>query len=118
MLNYKKAPYLELKDYRAPDGVKSYFVPMDDGTNIRVCIWFEETNASSCQGTILLQQGHNEFVEKYYEVISEFLERGFAVIAFDWRGQGLSDRNIQETQRAYVKDFSFHDSDLNFILNK
>ena len=36
---YLEAPYLELDDYQAPDGIKSYFVNMDDGIKIRVCHW-------------------------------------------------------------------------------
>ena len=38
-LNFRKAPYLELDDYKAPKGIKSYFVPMDDGIRLRVCHW-------------------------------------------------------------------------------
>jgi len=39
--------------------------------------------------TILLLAGRGEFIEKYAtEIVGELLERGFAVIAADWRGQG------------------------------
>ena len=31
---YQEAPYLELDDYKAPKGIKSYFVNMDDGIKI------------------------------------------------------------------------------------
>ena len=31
---YVKAPYLELDNYKAPKGIKSYFVCMDDGIKI------------------------------------------------------------------------------------
>ena len=31
---YQKAPYLELDDYKAPDGIQSYFVNMNDGIKI------------------------------------------------------------------------------------
>ena len=37
--NFEKAPYLELDDYKAPEGINSYFVPMDDGVRLRVCHW-------------------------------------------------------------------------------
>ena len=63
-LNFKKAPYIELDDYKAPKGIKSYFVPMDDGIRLRVCQWINTSKEK--KGTILLQQGHNEFIEKYY----------------------------------------------------
>ena len=106
----QKAPYLELKDYKAPKGINSYFLPMDDGINIRVCFWVNKNN--NPKGTILLQQGHNEFIEKYYETIEEFIERDFSVIAFDWRGQGMSDHQINDVHKAYINDFDRHDQDL------
>ena len=118
MLNYKKAPYLELEDYHAPAGIQSYFIPMKDGVKIRLCFWQSSSDDKKTNGTILLQQGHNEFVEKYYEVIDEFISRGFSVICFDWRGQGLSEKTLKDKNKAYIKDFSKHDEDLEFIINK
>ena len=55
-LKYKNAPYLELENYKAPKGIRSYYVTMDDGINLRICHWINETKNSN--GTILLQQGH------------------------------------------------------------
>lgn len=109
------APYLELKDYKAPKGIESYFVTMDDGIKIRICHWL---NSNSNNGTILLQQGHNEFIEKYYETIQELLNRGYSVIAFDWRGQGMSDHQINDVHKAFIIDFKRHDKDLKFILEE
>ena len=86
---YDTAPYLELENYKSPKGIQSYFVTMGDGIKIRVCHWLNNENSN---GTILLQQGHNEFIEKYFETIQEFIDRNYSVICFDWRGQGMSDR--------------------------
>ena len=36
--NFEKAPYLELENYKAPAGIKSIYIEMDDGIKIRVCI--------------------------------------------------------------------------------
>jgi len=114
--NYESAPYLELDDYKAPKGINSYFVKMDDGIKIRVCHWIKKD--SEAKGTILLQQGHNEFIEKYYETIEEFMDKDYSVIAFDWRGQGLSERTTSFTERAFIKSFMRHDEDLKYILEK
>ena len=116
ILNFKKAPYLELDDYKAPKGIKSYFVKMDDGIRLRVCHWMN--SAKKIKGTILLQQGHNEFIEKYYETIQDFLDRNYSVIAFDWRGQGMSDHQLKDIHKAFIEDFSRHDRDLKYILEK
>ena len=113
---YQKAPYLELDDYKAPDGIESYFVNMNDGIKIRVCHWLQKKGKSA--GTIFLQQGHNEFIEKYYETIQEFIDRGYSVICFDWRGQGMSERMIDNINKSYITDFKRHDKDLEKILKE
>ena len=112
--NFEKAPYLELENYKAPAGINSNYVEMDDGIKIRVCYWLNKEKNNS--GTIILQQGHNEFIEKYFETIDEFLKKGFAIIAFDWRGQGMSGRMIKEIEKSYIKDFERHDKDFDEIL--
>ncbi len=112
--NLQKAPYLELEDYKAPNGINSYFIPMDDDIKIRVCHWMN--NSKDVKGTILLQQGHNEFIEKYYETIQEFINKNYSIIAFDWRGQGMSDHQLKDTHKAFIKDFKRHDKDLSLIL--
>ncbi len=116
MTQYKSAPYLELEDYKAPKGIKSIFVTMNDGIKLRVIYWKKNDPMKSNNGTVLLQQGHNEFIEKYYETIQEFIDRGFDVICFDWRGQGLSDRMIKDTNKQYIEDFKIHNNDLKFII--
>ena len=113
---FEKAPYIELDDYRAPNGISSYFVKMNDGIRLRVCHWINQSKET--RGTILLQQGHNEFVEKYYETIQEFLDRGYSVVAFDWRGQGMSDHELNDIHKSYIQDFSRHDIDLEYILEE
>src|SRR6056300_936587 len=107
---YKKAPYLELDNYKAPEGINSYFITMDDGIKIRVCHWLN--NSKENKGTILLQQGHNEFIEKYYETIQELIDRNYSVISFDWRGQGMSDRIIENINKQFIPDFKIHCMDL------
>ena len=62
MIDYQKAPYLELDNYKSPKGLNSIFIPMNDGKRIRLIYW--KTNLKNkSNGTILLQQGHNEFIE-------------------------------------------------------
>ena len=113
---YEKAPFLELDNYKAPKGIESYFIKMDDGIKIRICQW--RANSKDSKGTILIQQGHNEFIEKYFETIQEFLDRNYSVITFDWRGQGMSGHQIKDIHKAFLKDFKRHDEDLSYILNK
>ncbi len=63
-------------------------------------------------GTILICTGRSEFIEKYFPVVAELRERGFAVVVFDWRGQGLSQRPLRNGQKGHVRHFSDYEGDL------
>jgi len=85
----------------------------DDGAALRYALlWPREGEP---RGTILVVPGRREFIEKKFpEVITDFLERGYRVIAFEWRGQGLSHRSLTgaKRQRDHVTDFDVHMHDL------
>lgn len=70
-------------------------------------------------GTFLLLHGYTEFIEKYAEVIEDLLDRKYAVVTFDWRGQGLSDRTLDPAsdryRRGFVEDFSHYSSDADLV---
>jgi lysophospholipase len=66
-------------------------------------------------GTVAIIQGRTEFIEKYFEVIGELLARGFVVVAMDWRGQGLSARDLRDSRRGHVDDFAFFERDLDAL---
>ena len=114
---YKKAKIIELEKYKSPENGRFFYISSFDNTEIRVGVWENIQFQGKTKGTILLQQGHNEFIEKYFEVIEKFLSKKFNVICFDWRGQGLSQKMIDDPHKQYIEDFSFHNQDLNYILN-
>lgn len=74
-------------------------------------VWSPDHASAPCRGTIVLASGRTEFIEKYFEVIASFLERGFAVATFDWRGQGLSERMLNDRRKGHVDEFSTFDAD-------
>ncbi|SOE16373.1 lysophospholipase [Hoeflea halophila] len=68
------------------------------------------------RGTVVLLQGRNESIEKYYETIRHFTNRGLWVATFDWRGQGLSDRLTKNPLRGHVRRFRDLEADLSAFL--
>ena len=68
--------------------------------------------AAPVRGTVLFLNGRTEYMEKYAEVIGELGDRGFEVYSCDWRGQGLSDRMLADSQRGHVDDFEDYLVDL------
>jgi lysophospholipase len=96
-----------------PAGASVDFVEAPDGTRLRVARF---TRDGPTRATVVLLQGRTEFIEKYFEVIGDLLERGFAVAAIDWRGQGLSDRPLANRQKGHVADFAHFVDDLQWVI--
>lgn len=69
-----------------------------DGANIR---YGSLQPQGAPKGTIVLVSGFRELTEKYFEVIRDLTDRGFAVWMMDWRGQGGSDRYLPNPQKMY-----------------
>lgn len=67
------------------------------------------------RGAILLTQGRTEYIEKAYEWIGKFRDRGLIVCTFDWRGQGLSERELPDRSRGYLRDFADFQTDLDTV---
>ena len=108
-----KAPLCET-DRLSCSGGEAYFFPINEKDYVRVAFW----NLESTKGTIILQSGRTEFIEKYYEVVSEFIQRGYAVAMMDWRGQGLSSRISANKRIGHIDKFDTYDNDLVKVMNE
>ena len=84
-----------------------------DGVPLRAAYWMPRTPTP--KGTVCILQGRAEFIEKYFEVVGELLQRDFAVVAFDWRGQGLSGRQVRNPRKGHVRRFADFRHDLEAI---
>ena len=67
---------------------------------------------AGARGVVLLLQGRTEFLEKYAGVAGAFVERGYAVAAIDWRGQGGSARATGDPMLGHVESFAAYQRDL------
>src|SRR5215207_10165260 len=88
-------------------------IETEDGLALRAARW--RPTARRDRGTICILQGRAEFIEKYFETVRDLRRRGFAVVAFDWRGQGLSDRQIGDPYKGHVRSFGEYSLDLEAI---
>ncbi len=93
-----------------PEGAQVNFMRTSDNVRLRYALWRPREGGN--KGTICLVHGRTEFIEKYFETIEDFLKRGFAVATFDWRGQGGSERLINNKKLGYVDQFSDYLIDL------
>jgi lysophospholipase len=60
-----------------------------DGWPHRRLDW-PQPEGAAVRGTLLFAGGRGDFIEKYLEPMAHWHEQGWAVTAFDWRGQGGS----------------------------
>jgi len=93
-----------------PEGAQVGFFETSDRVRLRYATFPKGSGAA--RGTICLVQGRTEFIEKYFETVRNFQERGFAVATFDWRGQGGSQRLIGNPRIGYVDTFDDYWTDL------
>ena len=101
------APFLaDLAD--GPEGGYARWVTSSDGVRLRVAVWPKR----DAMGTVLLFPGRTEYVEKYGRAATEFARRGYAVATIDWRGQGLSERLIDDPMTGHVFDFADYQADV------
>lgn len=86
-----------------------------DGVVLRAAYWRPERPA---RGTVVIAQGRSEFIEKYFEVIGELLARDYFVVAFDWRGQGLSPRLLRNSAKGHVRRSTDYRLDLEALIEQ
>lgn len=92
-----------------PDGATVGQLRTGDGVHLRYARWPAPPGR---KGTVCIFPGRAEFIEKYFEVVTDLRARGFATAVLDWRGQGLSDRALSDRRKGHVRNFSEYDSDL------
>jgi lysophospholipase len=92
-----------------PEGAILVGLTTKDGAHLRAVRW---AATGPPRGTVVVLPGRAEFIEKYFETITELLARGFAVVSLDWRGQGLSERQLRNQRKGHVDDFEVYERDL------
>ncbi len=79
-----------------------------DGGELRHALWQRD----GARGTVILQGGFTEFIEKHFESVENLLDRKFAVASMDWRSQGLSQRSVANPQKIHAVSFRRYADDL------
>ncbi len=96
-----------------PDGGQVMRVTARDGAPLRAVYW--PARREEPLGTVCILQGRAEFIEKYCETVADLLARGFAVVTFDWRGQGRSYRALRQAKKGHIGSFRHFHRDMQAI---
>lgn len=112
-MTLSKAPLYEDVS-EGPADAAAYWTVCADGVRIRVAVWGADVGN---RGTVLLFPGRTEYIEKYGRTAAEFAARGYATLVIDWRGQGLSDRLLEDTALGHVGEFADYQLDAQAALS-
>ena len=63
------------------------------------------------KAAVVISSGRTECMLKYQEIIYELYIRGYSVYIMDHRGQGFSDRMLENKQKGYVEKFNNYIND-------
>jgi lysophospholipase len=97
------APLISTPQAPVPPGAGAEWVRGAGGAQLRTALFRPEGRP---RGSVVLSGGRTEFIEKYYETIQDFLERGFVVLAHDWRGQGLSTHELPNRLKGHARGYA------------
>mgnify|MGYP003631413330 CR=1 FL=1 len=89
------------------------YITVLDGTRLR---WGFFPAMGEKKATILLVSGHREFIEKQTEFIEDLQNLGFDVYAYDHRGQGGSDRKLDNKIKSHNPEFGLIVEDMHEVV--
>lgn len=97
-----------------PTGAEEHWLEGRGGVKVRVMT--APATRTPARGSVIIAPGRTEFIEKYFEVAKELQQRGFAVFCIDWRGQGLSGREVENSLKGHFVSFDDPVNDLSTAL--
>lgn len=93
------APLFGIPEAPVPANGQAEWVAGHGGVRLRAALFQPQGRP---RGSIIFSPGRTEPIEKHFETISEMTDRGFVVLAHDWRGQGLSNRLLGDPMRGHA----------------
>lgn len=106
--------FVQIPGNDVPDGAEEHWLEGRGGVRVRVLT--APATRQPARGSVIVAPGRTEFIEKYFEVVRELQARGFAVFCIDWRGQGLSGREVENGQKGHLVSFDDPVNDLSTAL--
>ena len=96
------APLVALPAAPVPPGGGAEWFAGAGGAQLRAALF---APSGPAKGSVVLSTGRTEAIEKYFEVIGDLLDRGFVVLCQEWRGQGLSHRDLPDRLKGHASGY-------------
>lgn len=97
-----------------PPGGRFGWFAGEAGARLRFAHW----SPPAPRGNVVVHTGRSEFIEKYGETIRDLLARDLAVWIMDTRGQGLSERPLENRQKPWIRDYATYVADLHLFITE
>lgn len=107
------APLISIRGAPVPDGGEAEWFTGVDGARLRAALFPAK---GEVRGSIVLSGGRTEAIEKYFETIEDLTKRGYVVLTHDWRGQGLSHRELKDRLAGHASGYQAFLGDYHALL--
>ncbi|MPW37421.1 alpha/beta fold hydrolase [Vibrio sp. B1Z05] len=88
-----------------------------EGKNNKKLYWISLTSPLHSKA-ILMVNGRTESVCRYQELFYDLFKQGFDIYSYDHRGQGMSERLLDDSQMGHVEDFQDYVEDLETVVQQ
>ena len=100
--------------FKWPQAANTNYKETTDGIRVRTSFWA----ANDPVGTVFVFPGRADYIEKYGGLANFCLSNNLNVIAIDWRGQGLSERLLDDKNIGHIEDFKNYQNDVEVIIKE
>ena len=100
--------------FKWPQAANTNYKATTDGIRVRTSFWA----ANDPVGTVFVFPGRADYIEKYGGLANFCLSNNLNVIAIDWRGQGLSERLLDDKNIGHIEDFKNYQNDVEVMINE
>ena len=100
--------------FKWPQAANTNYKATADGIRVRTSFWA----ANDPVGTVFVFPGRADYIEKYGGLANFCLSNNLNVIAIDWRGQGLSERLLDDKNIGHIEDFKNYQNDVEVIIKE
>lgn len=107
------APLISIPSAPVPAGGKAEWFVGASGARLRAALFPAK---GAARGSVVLSGGRTEPIEKYFETIEDLTGRGFVVLVHDWRGQGLSHRELKDRRAGHADGYQAFLADYHALL--
>lgn len=107
------APLISIRGAPVPQGGEAEWFTGADGARLRAALFPAK---GEVRGSIILSGGRTEVIEKYFETIEDLTGRGYVVLTHDWRGQGLSHRELKDRLAGHAAGYQGFLADYHALL--